>query len=192
MSEKKKMLLHICCAPCSTYTIEQLKAEYDITGHFYNPNIHPKSEYLLRENEMKRYADTIGLDLICDEYDPDEWFDLVRGMERMPEGGKRCLICYEMRLEKTARFAKEHGYEFITTTLSISPHKNAEKINEVGLRVAERHQIKFHTDDFKKKGGFEKSIQISKENKLYRQSYCGCIFSKKEAEKCVSARKKRR
>jgi len=193
MSEqKKKLLLHICCAPCSTYTIEQLKADYDVAGYFYNPNIHPESEYLLRENEMKRYADIIELELFCDEYDSDKWFELTKGMEDMPEGDKRCLICYEMRLEKTAIYAKEHGYEVITTTLSISPHKNADKINEVGSKVAERHKIKFLADDFKKKGGFEKSIQMSKENNLYRQSYCGCIFSKNEAKKRNLARKKRK
>lgn len=193
MSEqKKRLLLHICCAPCSTHTIEQLKADFDIAGHFYNPNIHPESEYQHRKNEMERYADIINLDLFCDEYDPDKWFELTNGMENMPEGEKRCLLCYEMRLEKTAQYAKEHDYEYITTTLSISPHKNADKINEVGSKVAERHQIKFHADDFKKKGGFEKSIQISKQNNLYRQSYCGCIYSKKEADQRTSTKKKRK
>jgi predicted adenine nucleotide alpha hydrolase (AANH) superfamily ATPase len=184
MSERKKnLLLHICCAPCSTHVVEQLKADYDLAGYFYNPNIHPESEYLRRENEMKRYAGIINLDLVCDEYDSAKWFELTKGMDEIPEGGERCLICYEMRLEKTAQYAKKNGYEFITTTLSVSPHKNAEKINEIGSRIADRYQIKFHDDDFKKKGGFEKSIQISKQNNLYRQSYCGCIFSKIEAEK---------
>jgi predicted adenine nucleotide alpha hydrolase (AANH) superfamily ATPase len=186
----KKMLLHICCAPCSTHVVELLKANYELTSYFYNPNIHPESEYLLREKEMKRYADEIGFDLVCAEYDPVRWFELTKGLDDLPEGSERCSICYEMRLDNCARYAKEHGYDIIGTTLSISPHKNAEKINEIGSIVADRHKVKFYVADFKKKGGFEKSLQMSKQYELYRQSYCGCIFSKKEAEKRASQKKK--
>jgi predicted adenine nucleotide alpha hydrolase (AANH) superfamily ATPase len=178
----KRMLLHICCAPCSTYVIEVLKSDYELTGFFYNPNIHPKSEYLLRKKEMKRYADVINLDLVCAEYDPERWFEITKGMDNLPEGDKRCSVCYEMRLEKCAFYAKEYDYDIIATTLSISPHKNAEKINEVGLKVV-NNELQFYEADFKKKGGFERSIRMSKQSGLYRQSYCGCVFSKKESDK---------
>jgi len=187
---KPKMLLHICCAPCSTYVIESLKEKYDLTGYFYNPNIHPESEYLHREKEMTRYAHDIGLGLICAEYDDARWFEMTKGMEDMPEGGDRCLLCYEMRLKKTAQYASEHGYQSFATTLSISPHKNSAKINDIGSKVAEYHNVQFYPADFKKHGGFETSIKISKEFGLYRQSYCGCIFSKKEADKRALSRKK--
>jgi predicted adenine nucleotide alpha hydrolase (AANH) superfamily ATPase len=178
-----KMLLHICCAPCSTHVIDYLKSDYDLDGYFYNPNIHPENEYELREKEIQRYAESNNIMLIHEEYDDIQWFELTKGMDDMTEGDKRCEICFEMRLEKTAKYAKEHGYDIIATTLSISPHKNAQKINEIGSKVVKKHGVRFLEADFKKKGGFEKSIQMSKQFGLYRQSYCGCIFSKKEAEK---------
>lgn len=177
---KPKLLLHICCAPCSTHVVEVLRADYDLTGYFYNPNIHPESEYRHREMEMKRYAREIGLELICAEYDDDRWFALVKGMENMPEGGERCFLCYRMRSEKAAVYAKEYGYQFLATTLSISPHKNAEKINEIGVEVTARYDLQWHAADFKKRGGFDKSIRMSEEFGLYRQSYCGCVFSQRE------------
>ena len=180
---KPKLLLHICCAPCSTHVVELLSDDYDLTGYFYNPNIHPKSEYLHREEEMKQYARKIGLELTCAEYDVARWFQMVKGMEDIPEGDERCFLCYRMRLEKTAQYAKEHHYQFLTTTLSISPHKNAQKINEIGSEVASQHGLQFYTADFKKRGGFDRSIRMSKEAGLYRQSYCGCIFSQREARK---------
>jgi len=185
---KPKLLLHICCAPCSTHVVELLKEDYDLAGYFYNPNIHPESEYLRREDEIKKYARKIGLELTCAEYDDARWFEMTKGMENAPEGGERCFLCYRMRLEKAAQYAKEHGYQFLTTTLSISPHKNAEKINEIGSEVASKYGLQFYTADFKKRGGFDRSIRMSKEAGLYRQSYCGCIFSQREAEK----RRKRR
>ena len=178
---KPKLLLHICCAPCSTHVVEALKEGYNLTGHFYNPNIHPESEYLRREEEMKRYARKIGLDLACDEYDDARWFEMVKGMEDIPEGGKRCFLCYRMRLEKTARYGKDHGYPLFTTTLSVSPHKNAEKINEIGSEIASKYGMDFLTADFKKGGGYDRSVRMSKAEGMYRQSYCGCIFSQREA-----------
>ncbi|HGE71330.1 TPA: epoxyqueuosine reductase QueH [Candidatus Poribacteria bacterium] len=184
------MLLHICCAPCSTHVINILKADYDLDGYFYNPNIHPESEYKLREKEVQRYADSNNIKIIREEYDAERWFELTEGMDDLPEGDRRCDICFEMRLERTAKYAKENGYDIIATTLSISPHKNAKKINEIGTKVAEKYHIKFLEADFKKKGGFERSIQMSKQFGLYRQSYCGCIFSKKEAEKRALSKKK--
>jgi len=180
--EKPKLLLHICCAPCSTHVVEVLKGKYDVIGYFYNPNIHPESEYKRREEEMQEYARKIGVKLICAEYDDDRWFEAVRGMEDVPEGGERCFLCYRMRSEKAAQYAKEHGYQSFTTTLSISPHKNAEKINEIGLEIATRYELQWYAADFKKRGGFDRSIVMSKEAEMYRQSYCGCVFSQKEAE----------
>lgn len=176
---KPKLLLHICCAPCSTHVVETLRESYDVTGYFYNPNIHPQSEYRRREEEMKRYAQTVGIGLICAEYDDARWFQMVEGMENVPEGGERCFLCYRMRSQRTAQYAKEHGYQHITAALSISPHKNAEKINEIGSELAEQYGLQWHTADFKKRGGFDRSIQMSKEAGLYRQSYCGCEFSQR-------------
>jgi predicted adenine nucleotide alpha hydrolase (AANH) superfamily ATPase len=180
---KPKLLLHICCAPCSTHVVEVLREDYDLTGYFYNPNIHPKTEYLKREEEMKRYAGKIGLDLVCAEYDDARWFEMVKGMEDVPEGGERCFLCYRMRLKKAAQYAAEHGYQLVATTLSISPHKNAVKINKIGPEVADNRGLQFYTADFKKKGGFERSVRMSKEAGLYRQSYCGCIFSQKKKKR---------
>ena len=177
---KSRLLLHVCCAPCSTHVVEVLREDYDVTGYFYNPNIHPENEYKRREEEMRRYAREIGIELVCAEYDDARWFEMVRGLEDVPEGGERCFLCYRMRSEKAAQYAKEHGYQFLTTTLSISPHKNAEKINEIGSEVAKRHGLQWYAADFKKRGGFDRSIRMSKEAGLYRQSYCGCIFSQKE------------
>ena len=186
--KKSKLLLHICCAPCSTHVAEVLKEDYDLTGYFYNPNIHPENEYLHREQEMKQYARKIDIGLVCAEYDDARWFEMARGMEDMPEGGERCFLCYRMRLEKAAQYAKEHGYQFLTATLSVSPHKNAAKINEIGSEVAGRRGLQWYAADFKKRGGYERSVSMSKEADLYRQSYCGCIFSQREAAK----RKKKR
>jgi len=177
------MLLHICCAPCSTHVVDVLKKEYNLTGFFYNPNIHPDDEYLKRKAELERYSKAIGIDIICGEYEKKLWLDMAKGMEDMPEGGERCSMCFRMRLDKTAEYAKEQGYNVIATTLSISPHKNASKINQIGRAIAEKHRISFYEADFKKRGGFEKSISMSRDFGLYRQSYCGCIFSKVEAEK---------
>lgn len=179
--ERPGLLLHICCAPCSTHVLDTLRAEYSVTGYFYNPNIHPEREYRRREEEMERYAREMGIDLVCAEYDDARWFEMVRGLEDVPEGGERCFLCYRMRLDKTAEYAAEHGYQFLTTTLSISPHKNAEKINQIGSEVAKQHELQWYAADFKKRGGFDRSIRMSKEAGLYRQSYCGCVFSQREA-----------
>lgn len=179
---KPNLLLHICCAPCSTHVVEILRENYNVSGYFHNPNIHPQDEYIKRETEMKRYAKMIDLEIVFAEYNDDEWFQITKGMEDLPEGDKRCLVCYKMRLENTARYASQHNYEYITTTLSISPHKNADVINKIGIEVANQYGLKWYSGDFKKQGGFDKSIRMSKEAGLYRQSYCGCIFSKVEAE----------
>ncbi|MFQ6136379.1 MAG: epoxyqueuosine reductase QueH [Candidatus Hydrothermarchaeales archaeon] len=182
MARKPRLLLHICCAPCSTHVIQTLKKDYEVTGYFYNPNIHPKEEYRHRLEEMRGFADKIGLETMDGEYEIKRWFKAVRGHEKDPEGGERCDICYYLRLKKTAKFAKENGFEYFTTTLSISPHKEAKVINSMGDEISKRCGIKFYSADFKKRDGFKKSVELSKEYDLYRQDYCGCIFSKKERD----------
>jgi hypothetical protein len=170
--------------------VNLLKNDYEITGYFYNPNIHPEDEYIKRVEEMKRYAKKVHINLICAGYDSDRWFEMVKGLEDVPEGGERCFLCYRMRLEKTAQYGEEYGFDLFTTTLSISPHKNALKINEIGAELGEKYNIQFYSADFKKQGGFEQSVLMSKEGGLYRQSYCGCIFSRQEAAKRRRSRRK--
>ena len=177
--QKPKMLLHICCAPCSTAVIERLKDEFDITGYFYDPNIHPYEEYLRRLEETKRLYIAIGIPLIEAQYDAEIWFKLTENFKHELEGGKRCEVCYDMRLEKAAEFAKENGFDIFTTVLSISPRKKAETINNIGRRLAEKYGIKFYGADFKKKDGFKRSLELSRKYNLYRQDYCGCIYSKR-------------
>ncbi len=180
MQSRPRLLLHACCAPCSTHVVEVLKKDYDLAVLFYNPNIQPEEEYLMRLGEMKRFAQKSNLKLLEQEYDSEAWFELTRGLENELEGGKRCELCYKMRLEKAAQVAKEQGFEYLATTLSISPHKSAKKINQIGEEIVSRHGLKFLSEDFKKKDGFKKSVQLSKELGLRRQSYCGCIYSQKE------------
>ncbi len=177
-----KLLLHICCAPCSTAVIERLASDYDVTGFFYNPNIHPAAEYRQRLGEMRRYSLEVGFDFIEGRYESDRWFELAQGLEHEPEGGERCRVCYRMRLEETAKAAREGGFDIFTTTLSISPHKNAEAINSIGLELGERYDISFLSADFKKKDGFKESVLASKKHRLIRQNYCGCIYSKRDRE----------
>ncbi len=177
-SQKPTMLLHVCCAPCSTAVIERLKDRFDITGYFYDPNIHPEKEYHRRLDEAKIFYREIGITLIEAPYDLERWFSLTDGMKDEPEGGKRCEICYDIRLNKAAGFARENNFDIFATVLSISPHKKAEKINNIGRSIAEKYGIKFYEADFKKKDGFKRSLELSKEYNLYRQNYCGCIYSR--------------
>ena len=179
-SNKPRMLLHICCAPCAAYVVRVLRERFVVAGYFYNPNIQPEEEYALRKEEMERYALEIALPLHIGEYDVKRWFDLIKGYEEEPEGGARCAICYRMRLERTAQYASAHRFEYVTTTLSISPHKKAAVINRIGEELAQTYDVKFYGADFKKKNGFKISSQISRELGLYRQNYCGCVFSKRE------------
>lgn len=160
--------------------MQALKGQFDVTGHFYNPNIHPEEEYLRRAAEMEGYSGRIGLPLLVSRYDPDLWREAVRGLEDEPEGGERCLVCYRLRLEETASVAKQLGVTHFTTSLSVSPHKRADAINAVGLEVASRHGLEFYAADFKKKDGFTQSLRLSREAGLYRQDYCGCEFSIRE------------
>ena len=172
---KKSLLLHSCCGPCSTAVIERLKDFFDITVFFYNPNIHDKQEYLKRLTEQKKVCEFFNLPLIEGEYDDFNFFSLVSGREADKEGGERCHICYAMRLKRTLQMAKELNFDFFTTTLTVSPLKNAEYINGIGLALDNQ---RFLVSDFKKDNGYLRSIELSKNLGLYRQNYCGCKFSK--------------
>ena len=177
--QKKKLLLHTCCAPCSTHVLETLKNEYDITIYYYNPNIYPKEEYQKRLANAQKIANSLNINLIEGNYSTGIWHEKAKGFESEPEGGKRCAICYSMRLENSALFAKHHGFDLIATTLTISPHKDSKLINKIGKLMAAKHSIDFLEKDFKKDNGFRKSIELSKQHDLYRQKYCGCEFSRR-------------
>jgi len=180
LDTKKTLLLHSCCAPCSSYVISYLANYFNITILYYNPNIYPYEEYEKRKEEqiklIKKLENNIEI-LDCD-YENDKYNDLIKGLENEPERGNRCTICYKMRIEKTAFLAKKNNYDFFCTTLSVSPHKNANLINEIGQDLEKEYQIKWLYSDFKKKDGYKKSIELSKKYNLYRQDYCGCIYSK--------------
>ena len=175
------LLLHACCAPCSSYVLEYLSWYFKITVLYYNPNIEPKGEYDKRTNELVRLTKEMPLpfdvEVICGEYDEKVFRDAVNGLENEPEGGKRCRVCFRLRLEEAARIAKAGNYDYFTTTLSISPHKNADVLNEIGEELGRQYQIAWLPSDFKKKGGFQRSIELSSQYGLYRQDYCGCIYS---------------
>ncbi len=173
-------MLHVCCAPCCTYPIKLLQDEFDVELFFYNPNIHPAEEYKARLDEAIRYAQNLGIKLHEAGYDPDGWFRATSGLEDESEGGDRCEICYRMRLGKAAKFAAKKNFDYFTTTLSISPHKDVDMINRIGILISDIYSVKFYSADFKKNDGFKRSAQMSKEAGLYRQNYCGCLYSKME------------
>lgn len=174
VGEKPKLLLHACCAPCSSACIERLKERFDITIFYFNPCIYPLDEYDKRGDQFSK----LGIDkFIKCEYDHNEYLEYIKGLEGEQEGGKRCYKCYEERLWATSKFAKENGYDFFSTTLSISPHKNSKWINEIGIRLGGSVGVDFLYSDFKKKDGYLRSIELSKKHDLYRQDYCGCEFS---------------
>lgn len=176
----QRLLLHTCCAPCSTAVIERLKNDgYDITAYFYDPNIHPKEEYEKRLDEMRKWCSgVINIPLLEAPYEMEKWFEMTKGLENEPERGARCTICYDMRMDHAAAFAKENGYDLFTTVLSISPHKDAKRINEIGVKLEKKYGIPYLPADFKKQGGFQRSIELSREFDLFRQDYCGCVFSR--------------
>lgn len=182
----KKLLLHACCAPCSSYVIEYLSEFFDITLLYFNPNISPEAEYRKRIGEVERLLHEMPLKsevgLLEGRYCPEEFFKLAEGLEELPEGGERCFKCYRQRLEETAKTAKEGGFDYFTTTLSISPHKNAEKLNLIGEELEKEYGIRYLYGDFKKRNGYKRSIELSRIYGLYRQNYCGCIFSRRAAE----------
>lgn len=185
LSQKPTLLLHACCAPCSSAVLEVLAEHFDITIFFYNPNISPKSEFDYRLDELYRLLGEMNLSqikIVAPEYNENEFFEIAKGNESLPEGGARCKDCYRLRLEKTAEYAKRDGFDYFTTTLSVSPYKNAQALNEIGSELSEKYGVKYLLSDFKKNDGYKRSCQLSREFNLYRQNYCGCIFSKMQAE----------
>ena len=178
------LLLHSCCGPCSSAVIERLAEHIRLTLYYYNPNIEPEAEYRRRLAEQERLLTLLpgGLSLLPCEYDHDAFSAFAQAMAGEPEGGKRCLSCFALRLGQTARAAKENGFEYFTTTLSVSPHKNAEALNAIGEGIARQLGVRYLTADFKKKNGYLRSLQLSKAFDLYRQDYCGCLYSKPKKE----------
>jgi len=174
---KPRMLVHICCAPDALYVLNFLKDKYELSGFFYNPNIHPREEYDLRLKETQKVSRILEVKLIEDVYDDSRWLNLTQKFKKEPEKGKRCDICYAMRLERTARKASDLSYDIFTSVMSLSPWKKADVLNRMGKMFARRYNINFLEADFKKKDGFKKSIELSKYYGLYRQNYCGCIYS---------------
>lgn len=184
--KRPSLLLHACCAPCSSAVLEQLTEQFAVSVLFYNPNISPKSEFEKREAELERLIREMpaarDAKMIRAAYDPAEFYTAVRGLEDIPEGGERCFVCYRLRLEAASKYAAEHGFDYFTSTLSISPLKNAAKLNEIGEMLSEKYGVAHLPSDFKKKDGYKRSIVLSKEYDLYRQDFCGCVFSKRERE----------
>lgn len=184
VSENKKakikptLLMHACCAPCSSACLERIKDFFDVTVYYYNPNIDSAEEYGKRSAEQERLCEEFGVKVIAESYEPKEFYNAVKGFEDEPEGGARCERCFYLRLKRTAEKAKEQGFEYFTTTLTLSPLKNAALLNETGERVASETGVKWLPSDFKKRGGYLRSVELSNEYGLYRQNYCGCIFSK--------------
>ncbi len=176
------LLIHACCAPCSSYVIEYLSQYFHINILYYNPNITDEDEYKYRLSEEERLINELPVKypvkLIAGDYNPDIYLNAVKGLENESEGGKRCEVCFELRLREAAEKCREIGADYFLTTLTISPLKNAEKINAIGERIAEEYGVKYLPSDFKKKNGYKRSIELSKEYNLYRQNYCGCVFSK--------------
>ncbi len=180
------LLLHSCCAPCSSYVLEYLSEYFDITIFYYNPNISPEEEFFKRVNEQKRLINAMPLihpvNFIEGTYEPNRFFELAKGLDSLPEGGERCFKCYRLRLEETAKLAKNSDFDYFTTTLSISPHKNAQALNQIGSELSKKYNVNYLFSDFKKRNGYKRSCELSEMYGLYRQNYCGCIYSKAEAE----------
>jgi hypothetical protein len=187
-----KLLLHSCCGPCSSYCLACLSEHFQVTVFYYNPNIYPPKEYALRAREQERFAAQFpakhAIRFVEGSYDTGRFYDMAKGMEQLPEGGERCFACYELRLRETAEYAKENGFDFFTTTLSISPLKNSAKLNEIGGRLGEEYGISYLYSDFKKKDGYKKSTELSNEYHMYRQYYCGCEFSKAQRDREIALR----
>jgi len=176
-NQKPTVLLHGCCGPCVTHPYQLLQKEYAVTIYFYNPNIHPRKEYEKRFQAVKDLSERWGYSLLIGPYEVKEWISKIRGFEEEPEGGERCRICYRMRLEKTAQAASSRGFDFFGTTLTVSPHKKANVIHEIGEKYESQFDVRYLEADFKKKDGFKLSCSLSRQEGLYRQHYCGCLFS---------------
>lgn len=182
-----KLLLHSCCAPCSSYVLEYLSQYFEITVFYYNPNIYPESEYTKRIWEQQKLIDELPakhpISFMAGPYDKERFYEMASGLEHVKEGGARCMKCYELRLREAAKIAKNAGFDYFTTTLSISPLKKAEHLNEIGQRLGEEYEVEYLLSDFKKKNGYKRSIELSKIYGLYRQDYCGCEFSMENRDK---------
>jgi hypothetical protein len=187
------LLLHSCCGPCSSYCLACLSEYFRVTVFYYNPNIYPPEEYTLRVAEQERFISEFPtkhpVSFVEGCYDTKRFYDMAKGMEQLPEGGSRCFACYELRLRETAEYAKANGFDFFTTTLSVSPLKNADKLNEIGGRLGREYGISYLYSDFKKKDGYKKSTELSKEYHMYRQYYCGCEFSKAQRDREIQQNK---
>ena len=178
---KPTLLLHACCAPCSSYVLEYLHKYFKITIYYYNPNISDEDEYFKRAEEVRRLCREMKLDDVCvvvEDHDPSPFYDFAKGLENEPERGKRCVKCYKLRLEGAAGYAKAHAFDYFTTTLTISPLKNAQILNEIGAEMEQKYGVKYLFSDFKKREGYKRSIELSKIHNLYRQDFCGCEYSK--------------
>ena len=180
LDKRPGLLLHACCAPCSSYVLEYLEKYFDITVFFYNPNISPESEYLHRVGEIKRLISEMcpRVSFLEGKYEPKRFYEMAKGLENEPERGARCLKCYRLRLEEAAIAAKEQGSDYFTTTLSISPQKDSAVLNTIGKEVSGQYGVPYLFSDFKKRGGYKRSIELSAEYRLYRQNFCGCVFSR--------------
>ena len=180
--KRAKLLLHVCCAPCATATVERLRGQYDVMAYFYNPNIFPREEHERRLAETARFCEAVGLPLEIGAYDPDAWLARTKDLQGEPEGGRRCRVCFDLRLRVAADYACRNGFDALAATLSISPHKDAATINELGELIGAEVGIEFLARDFKKRNGFRRSVELSHEHGLYRQDYCGCAASLRERD----------
>lgn len=187
-----RLLLHSCCAPCSSYCLELLSQHFEVTVFYYNPNIFPPEEYVMRVEEQDRFIKAFPakypISFVEGSYDTGRFYEMAKGMEQLKEGGERCFACYELRLRESAEYAKAHGFDFFTTTLSISPLKNAAKLNEIGAKLEKEYGIRYLYSDFKKQNGYKRSTEISNEYEMYRQYYCGCVYSKKQRDEEIARR----
>ena len=196
-AQAPSLFLHSCCAPCSSYVLEYLSRYFQITVFYYNPNIYPEEEYFKRVKEQEDFINRFWKDIsereeqgnynkiefLEGKYDKESFYRMARGMEQLPEGGERCFRCYELRLREAAEYARKLGMDYFTTTLSISPLKNAAKLNEIGERLAEEYGVSYLVSDFKKREGYKRSVELSREYQMYRQDYCGCVFSMEERKR---------
>ena len=189
-NKESKLLLHSCCAPCAGEIMEAVAASgIDTTIYFYNPNIHPKEEYEIRKDENIRFAEKLGFDFIDADYDKDNWFERIKGLENEPERGKRCTVCFDMRFERTALYAHENNFKIFATTLGISRWKDLDQINNSGLKAAKRYNsLDFWDFNWRKQGGSSRMLEISKKEKFYKQEYCGCVYSLRDTNKWRKSR----
>lgn len=190
-----RLLIHSCCAPCSSYCLELLSQFFEVTVFYYNPNIYPPEEYHMRAEEQERFIQNFPakhkISFVEGAYDTDKFYEMAKGMEHLKEGQERCFACYEMRLREACRYAKEKSFDFFTTTLSISPLKNSAKLNEIGSKLEQEYQVSYLYSDFKKQNGYKRSTEISNEYNMYRQYYCGCVFSKKQRDDEIASRQQK-